>query len=214
MDWEEKRQAHTSRTSFTPFYEQQSATSQQPLAGQKRDFPNYLDPHHTRPTHRSSEELPPHGEKQPPTSPARSGGSFDVTWQRSDKEAYYQQLRQELADYQVYRSRQPFKPSAVPSIWHQDAADAFRESQEYGQNYTPAIQAHVEKPAPPPPTAPKQVASETKPKRGLNLNLSEIMAHERPVSGQPFLSHDDYSQTKQQPPYLKKETNGEENKDE
>ncbi|MDO4681127.1 MAG: hypothetical protein Q4A55_07780 [Aerococcus sp.] len=214
MDWEKKRQDHHQHECFVPFYEEDEIVSRPQKRREKRDFPNYLNPQRQV---KPENNAPPYQEDQMPSAkhtPTHGGGRFDVTWKRPDKEAYYQQLRQELADYQVYRSRQPFKSSSVPSIWQHD--EKHTPKQEEG--YTPAIRETHEQPIMPThteqPVAPQKKPTETKPKRGLNMNLSEIMAHERPVSGQPFLSHDDHSTVKHQPPYLKKAMNGEENKDE
>ncbi|MDO4671090.1 MAG: hypothetical protein Q4A67_06430 [Aerococcus sp.] len=208
MDWRDKR--IDQRENFVPFYEQEA-----PRLQRKREFPNYLNPYRNDRTHSSQVN-----ESEPPHAPAHTEREdhFDVTWKRPDKEAYYQQLRQELMDYQLYRSRQPFKVSSVPTIWKKDPAHEHTVSRSSNATYEPAIRQREKRQESPVQVAANQPPSEPvtakKEKRGLNLNLSEIMAHERPVSGQPFLSHDDHAQRKKQPPYLKKETNGEGNKDE
>lgn len=144
------------------------------------------------------------------------------------KEAYYQQIRQELDEMKFYQSRRPFKPTKTPSIWksgngHSKRASASLSSaaadnsSSYAHTFTREMGKHVVdyKKAENKATV-KSESLQGHKKNHLNRGLEAIMDQERSISvGRAFVGSNKSSNHRRQKqahhtPFLdKQQTNGE-----
>lgn len=129
--------------SFIPFYlkpNKQRITREEPPI----QFPNYMNRQSQRPkrelknlhlfkaTHQIPKQISSHRRNHPAlwdknasSNNYKNSASVQMTEpqmapnfpESNQKEAYYQQIRQELDEMKFYQSRRPFKPTEVPTIW-------------------------------------------------------------------------------------------------
>lgn len=194
------------RKEFVPFFEKHN---DERLSKKARtvSFPNYMNwyvpeelttrEHHAKKTshfqsgsadnRETSRDLEPMNWSRSQTS---TNGRAIVTdeVQRDDKEMMqrrklrHQAIRQDLAEYQTYQMRQPFKRTPTPSIWQEpkgsQSSHRCNESMaSKSRDSLPEQSKQVQSSTPKPPK------NKIKPKNHLNKGLETIMSQEQTHKG-------------------------------
>lgn len=201
MDWDETTYHTRRRSSRSPRSSASTERNKRPREGYKVDFPNYLNPYR-----QSTNQAPT--EKQPSKQVANQPIS-----RTEDKEAYYQKLRQDIKDYRKYRNHQPFRRTEVPSIWQNtERSKTSRVATEQSQVRQPKPPSQSKSVASKPASSQSSTAihrtTQNHQRAGRSIDFSGIKSREPEISEQTFKQRY-VTEDRDLPPYLKKETNGE-----